>query len=113
MRALQVHGSGANRLPTMHVRDLAAFCEALALQQGAQLQEQEAQRRLQQQGLLPAPQPRPHMGRYWLAADGAGVTQQQLVEAIGQLLFCSALQHRWGHAAISFKPNFALLEGGY
>lgn len=89
----QVYGSGANRLPTLHVHDLASFCEAVALQQEAQLQEQQQQQRLQQQGLLPQQQQHhPQPGRYWLAADSVVVTQQQLVEAVGRLLVCS--QHR-------------------
>lgn len=57
---LTVHGAGGNRLPTLHVADLAAFAEAVVLQQPA--------------------------GKYLLATDDESVTQAELVAAIGQLL---------------------------
>lgn len=92
---LQVHGSGANRLPTIHVQDLAAFCEALVLQQQSQLQEAQAQAALTQQGRAPQrqqQQPHRQQGRYLLAADTAPVTQRQLVAAVGHLLVHSQLR---------------------
>lgn len=87
---LQVHGSGTNKLPTIHVQDLAAFCEALVLQQQSQLQEAQAQTALMQQG--GAPQQQRPQGKHLLAADAAPVTQQQLVAAVGQLLVQSQLR---------------------
>jgi hypothetical protein len=89
-----VYGSGANRLPTVHVQDLAAFCEALVLQQQLQLQEEQQQQRLVQQGLMPQPhmQQQHRQGRYLLAAESVSVTQKQLVEAVGQLLVHSKLR---------------------
>lgn len=89
---LQVHGSGANRLPTIHIQDLAAFCEALVLQQQSQLQEAQAQAALTLPGRAPQQQPQRQQGRYLLAADAAPVTQQQLVAAVGQLLVHSHLR---------------------
>lgn len=79
---------GANRLPTVHVRDLAAFCEAVVVQQeqaaalaGAGAAVQQGYQSHQQQQSQPQ-QP----GRYLIAADAVLVTQRQLVEAVGQLL---------------------------
>lgn len=57
---LQLHGEGRNRLPTLHVQDLAAFAEAVVLQQPA--------------------------GRYLLACDEEAVSQAELLGAVGQLL---------------------------
>ena len=57
---LLLHGEGRNRLPTLHVQDLAAFAEAVVLQQPA--------------------------CRHLLACDGAAVSQAELLGAVGQLL---------------------------
>jgi nucleoside-diphosphate-sugar epimerase len=57
---LQLHGEGRNRLPTLHVQDLAAFAEAVVLQQPA--------------------------ARYLLACDDGPVSQAELLAAVGQLL---------------------------
>jgi adenylate kinase len=58
---LPIFGDGTNRLPTLHVRDLAAFAESVVRQQ-------------------------PQGSRYLLAADDALVTQAELVSAVGSLL---------------------------
>eukprot|EP00775_Hariotina_reticulata_P010576 gene10576-10735_t len=58
---LQILGDGSNRLPTLHVKDLAAFAEDVVLQQ-------------------------PQGSRYLLAVDDALITQGALVSAVGSLL---------------------------
>jgi nucleoside-diphosphate-sugar epimerase len=59
-RLLQLHGQGRNRLPTLHVQDLAAFADAVVLQQ--------------------------LVARYLLACDDGAVSQAELLAAVGQLL---------------------------
>jgi len=88
---LQVHGPGHNRLPTLHVTDLAAFCAAVALQEP---QEQQQQQQQLLQGRPPAQQQQQQpQGKYWVAVDAAHVTQRQLVEGIGQLLVHTGIRY--------------------
>jgi adenylate kinase len=63
---LQLYGEGRNRLPTLHVQDLAACAEAVVLQQPA--------------------------SRYLLACDEEAVSQAELLAAVGQLLGNKQLQ---------------------
>ncbi|WIA09806.1 hypothetical protein OEZ85_009181 [Tetradesmus obliquus] len=71
---LQLHGEGRNRLPTLHVQDLAAFAEAVVLQQPA--------------------------GRYLLACDEEAVSQAELLGAVGQLLGNKQMQTLSGDATL-------------